>query len=84
MMKVKVVSILAIISFLNPLSAVENEDFKKIIRLQSLTSFAKEKGDFDLACKAQTQVVKSIKKLKISDVIEQSQKDLITYCIDKS
>ena len=33
----------AIISFLNPLSAVENEDFKKIIRLQSLTSFAKER-----------------------------------------
>ena len=83
-MKAKVVLILTILSFLNPLNAVETEDFKKIIRLQSLTSFAKDKGNFDLACKAQTQIVKSIKKVKMLDVIEQSQKELITYCVDKS
>tara|TARA_B110000881_G_scaffold188379_1_gene178319 strand:+ start:280 stop:531 length:252 start_codon:yes stop_codon:yes gene_type:complete len=83
-MKAKVVLILTILSFLNPLNAVEIEDFKKIIRLQSLTSFAKDKGNFDLACKAQTQIVKSIKKVKMLDVVEQSQKELITYCVDKS
>jgi|TARA_B100000809_G_C14926021_1_gene455161 hypothetical protein len=83
-MKAKVVLILTILSFLNPLNAVETEDFKKIIRLQSLTSFAKDKGNFDLACKAQTQIVKSIKKVKMLDVVEQSQKELITYCVDKS
>ena len=83
-MKTKVVLILTILSFLNPLNAVETEDFKKIIRLQSLTSFAKDKGNFDLACKAQTQIVKSIKKVKMLDVVEQSQKELITYCVDKS
>lgn len=77
-MKAKVVLILTILSFLNPLNAVETEDFKKIIRLQSLTSFAKDKGNFDLACKAQTQIVKSIKKVKMLDVVEQSQKELIT------
>ena len=83
-MKAKVILILTILSFLNPLNAVETEDFKKIIRLQSLTSFAKDKGNFDLACKAQTQIVKSIKKVKMLDVVEQSQKELITYCVDKS
>mgnify|MGYP006086658899 FL=1 len=83
-MKAKVVLILTILSFLNPLNAVETEEFKKIIRLQSLTSFAKDKGNFDLACKAQTQIVKSIKKVKMLDVVEQSQKELITYCVDKS
>jgi len=83
-MKTKVVLILTILSFLNPLNAVETEEFKKIIRLQSLTSFAKDKGNFDLACKAQTQIVKSIKKVKMLDVVEQSQKELITYCVDKS
>ena len=83
-MKAKVVLILTILSFLNPLNAVETEDFKKIIRLQSLTSVAKDKGNFDLACKAQTQIVKSIKKVKMLDVVEQSQKELITYCVDKS
>jgi len=83
-MKAEVVLILTILSFLNPLNAVETEDFKKIIRLQSLTSFAKDKGNFDLACKAQTQIVKSIKKVKMLDVVEQSQKELITYCVDKS
>ena len=83
-MKAKVVLILTILSFLNPLNAVETEDFKKIIRLQSLTNFAKDKGNFDLACKAQIQIVKSIKKVKMLDVVEQSQKELITYCVDKS
>jgi hypothetical protein len=83
-MKTKVVLILTILSFLNPLNAAETEEFKKIIRLQSLTSFAKDKGNFDLACKAQTQIVKSIKKVKMLDVVEQSQKELITYCVDKS
>ena len=83
-MKAKVVLILTILSFLNPLNAVETEDFKKIIRLQSLTNFAKDKGNFDLACKAQTQIVKSIKKVKMLDVVEQAQKELITYCVDKS
>ena len=83
-MKAKVVLILTILSFLNPLNAAETEEFKKIIRLQSLTSFAKDKGNFDLACKAQTQIVKSIKKVKMLDVVEQSQKELITYCVDKS
>jgi|TARA_B110000196_G_scaffold8869_1_gene7598 hypothetical protein len=83
-MKAKVILILTILSFLNPLNAVETEEFKKIIRLQSLTSFAKDKGNFDLACKAQTQIVKSIKKVKMLDVVEQSQKELITYCVDKS
>ena len=82
-MKAKVILILTILSFLNPLNAVETEEFKKIIRLQSLTSFAKDKGNFDLACKAQTQIVKSIKKVKMSDVVEQSQKELIIYCADK-
>ena len=83
-MKAKVILILTILSFLNPLNAVETEESKKIIRLQSLTSFAKDKGNFDLACKAQTQIVKSIKKVKMLDVVEQSQKELITYCVDKS
>ena len=83
-MKAKLLSILIISSFLNPLYSNEIEDFKKIIRLQSLTSFAKDKGNFDLACKAQTQIVKSIKKVKMLDVVEQSQKELITYCVDKS
>jgi hypothetical protein len=82
-MKAKLLSVLIISSFLNPLYSNEIEDFKKIIRLQSLTSFAKDKGNFDLACRAQAQIVKSIKKVKMSDVVEQSQKELIIYCADK-
>jgi hypothetical protein len=66
----------------NPLMAVEKSELEKIIRLQNLVSFAKDKGNYDLVCKAQSQIVISIEKAKIADMIKPSKKVFNDYCTD--
>ena len=57
------------------------ESLEKALRLQTLTTEAIRKDNYDLACKAQREATSAIHQAKIKDVVAQSDMQFAEICI---
>jgi len=61
-------------------SAAMSDDLSKVVRLQNLVDIAKDNSNYDLACKAQSEIVDIVIKSGIRDMVQSSIDHKNAYC----
>jgi len=62
---------------------VSDQEFGNILRFQDLVNTAIDNNNYDLACKAQSEIYTLVKKANVRDMLQKAEDQKNAYCAVK-
>jgi len=76
----KKILLLGLVTFSSMTFAITDDELGKMLRFQDLVNIAIDNNNYDLACKAQSEIYDIAKKAQIRDMIQKSKDQKNAYC----